>query len=488
MRTIVDNFPDGVVVVSDSSVVKYVNCAAEALFMRSRVEWIGCEFGYPLGDCEIQVSISNSETRVGEMRVRAIEWEGTPAHVVTIRDISERRRFAELERRLARADRRSSIGQLSASLAHEINNPTAFILANLTVMKEIIGDFETVFAAPRISRRLFEKYHLPQSLVDIREMLDDNALGLDRIRSFIREFKALSQETLEHVEMIDLNQVVATSAELVARRAGLCEPLKLGLGEIPMVVGDRLRLTQIVVHLIENAVAAVRTSGVEVAAVATAVEISTTHDLESVTVVVRDEGCGIPADNLRKIFEPLFTPNPERGIGLGLPVAAELASVHGGRIEVESKVGEGSWFRFILPRKSPLSLSEHTRGAAPGQVRARVLVIADDDGLGKEIVAMLGSAHDVMAGGASKDAFPRLDGDADYDVVLCDLTADSATVMRLHRELAERAPELAARFVFVAGDKPPESVERLVESARGRVVKKPLSGAILLDMVERMGR
>lgn len=493
LRTIVDKIADSVVVVTSDGIVRFVNPAAEALFGLPRDELVGSVFAYPMRDSAIAIVGAKGKTLRGEMRVSAIEWGGEPAHVATIRDISGRERLHELERQVNAANRRSSLAQLSSSIAHEINNPTAFILANLAVMKDIITDFEALFAEVRLSKKLLDRYQVTQSLGDVRDMLEDNSLGLDRIRSFIRDLKALAHDTLERIEMVDVNELVMLGCELMVVRWGQDVDFMCILGDAPAIAADRSRLMQVVVNLLDNAfqAAGAAGSGRERAGQSSGqrgmVEITTSCAADSIKVTIRDKGCGIPEDQLRDIFEPRFmAQGGQRGMGMGLAIAAEIASRHGGRIEVESELGQGSAFCLVLPTHTGLMLSETSKRAAPGQVRGRVLVVADDSLVRERIHEMLDADHDVVDTTGAR-ANEHVTSDSDYDAILCDLASSASEAVALQKSLSRQAPELAQRMVFFgAGDMPPR-IKRFIETSRVMVLERPLTAAILREVIERMG-
>jgi signal transduction histidine kinase len=372
LHTIVDTMADSVVIVTRDGIIRYVNRAAETLFERAADDLVGREFGYSVQDSEIALPGAQGEPgrqalghlgiglyRLAEMRVAHIEWQGQPAHVAIIRDISRRERLHAIERALLVADRRAAMAQLLSSIAHEINNPTAVLMTNLTVMKDILQDFENAFAEARISRKLLDKYQIPQSFDDMREILADNSQGLDRIRSFMREFKTLCQDGHHFIDMIDINEVVSLACDLFARRDRQGIRLVSELGELPRVAANGLALMQIVAILLDNAAQAIAVASEQGGSQPGTIDVNTWCDAGMITVAIRDTGCGIAGEHVDAILETLFmTGKGRRLMGMGLAVAQDIASSHGGRIEVTSQLGQGSEFRLIMPVDT---------GLAPGQ-------------------------------------------------------------------------------------------------------------------------
>lgn len=482
LRTIVESIADSVIVVTADGIIRYVNPAAEALFRRADRGLVGEPFAHPLKDSDIELPGAGDTSLTGEMRVVATEWEGQPAHVAIIRDITARQRLFLSERDLRVADRRSAIGHLAVNIAHEINNPTAFILANLSVMKDIAADFERLFKEARLSSALLDKYQIGQCLDDLREMLADNELGLSRIRSFVRELKGLSHDSPAVIEMVDLNQVITTACAMSQPCPGV--ELCTSLGDIPAIAGDRRKLTQLIWHLIDNAIHAVHDSERQTGLV----ELTSAVAGESVVVTVCDDGCGIPAEHIERIFEPFFIANPGKsGIGFGLPIALDIAGSHHGRIEVASQGNSGSSFRLTVPIETGLMLSDPRTSAAPGQVRARVLLVADDPSTGKHVGEYLGAMHDVIDPGSSQRALTHIGSDRDFDVVLCDASTLDGDVRALHAALSRQAPELATRMVFICSAASSRT-KSFLESTRAMILEKPLSRMLLREVIERMSR
>lgn len=488
LRNIVDRIADGILVVADSGIVRFANPAAEALFGSPRDQLVGRTFAYPLNDGaagEIEISSGNGAGGIAEMRVSRIQWQGQTAHLVALRDMSARLRTADLHHRLLRADKQAAIARLSASIAHEINNPAAFILANLAVMRDIADDFEAAFRESGIDRALQDKYQIEQSLDDLRDMVKDNQSGVERIRAFVRELRALAQESGGVVERLDINNVATTACDVAAGMIGRHVRLVRAFGPVPVIAGDRFRLQQVVVNLVLNAADAIASAE----AGGNLIEVTTSADRDSVRIAVRDTGRGVPEEHIHKIFDPLFVADPADGtLGMGLAIASEIVGNHGGRIEATSRVGEGSCFEVVLPRDTGLSPAEPEADAAPGQVRARVLLIEDDAAMRRSIRRTLEPYHDLVEAAGGAAALEIIARDRDYDVVLCALAMVEMDGPALFDAFEQRAPDLVARLIFIGDSSLTPRIRRFVESARVMVLEKPVSRTLLCDIIERRGR
>lgn len=483
LRNIVYSLTNGVLVVDEDSIVRFMNPAAEALLGRSFGDLVGSAFAHPVQDGGVS-EIEIDGERIAEMRIARTRWDGRPAFVVSLHDVSTRARVVDLHHRLLLADKRAAIARLSTSIAHEINNPAAFILANLAVMRDIADDFEAAFDEARTSRTILDKYQIAQSLDDLRDMVKDNEIGIERIRSFVRELRALAQEAGAPIERVDLNQVVASACDVATATVGRRVQLVCELGQMPEIAADRLRLTQVVLNLILNAAEA--TAGDRAR---DRVEVATSSDDESVRIAVRDTGRGVPEEHIDKIFDPLFVIDPAEGtLGMGLAVSSEIVSHHGGRIEVSSQAGEKTCFEIVLPRDTGLLPAEPGADATPGQVRARVLLVEDDNLMRRSIRRMLEPFHDVVEAAGGKAALEIVAQDRDYDVVLCALSMSEMDGPALFDRLQDGVPELAARTIFIGDSTIDPRIRRFVASSRAMVLDKPVSRTLLCDVIERWSR
>jgi signal transduction histidine kinase len=230
----------------------------------------------------------------------------------------------EKELQLAHGERLAAAGTLAAGLAHEINNPIAFVLANLnhlqTLRKEKNSDQE------------------------IEEVVLETQEGIARLRAIVDELLRLARTGERGSEPVQLARVVESVLPIVRHEARGRVRIETHLAYAPLVNGDPGRLGQVVLNLIQNAIHALTASDrhgtvrVSVAAVAAGVEL-----------LVEDDGPGIPDHVLPRIFEPFFTTKRHgEGTGLGLAVTAEIVSRHGGSIDVETSPA-GTRFRVTLP-------------------------------------------------------------------------------------------------------------------------------------------
>jgi two-component system NtrC family sensor kinase len=264
--------------------------------------------------------------RVSKVPMRINDTDVT--HVITIgEDITDAKRA---QTRIAQAEKLAALGQLAAGVMHEINNPLATIGACAETMVFQLQDGEV----PAPLREAFDEYcHIIDHEVHRCKRIVDGLLDFSRPKSDDRG-------------PVDMNEVVAHTLFLLkhhARFKRMTVETSVEATVDHIVRGNREQLVQVVMALLLNATDAMSDGG--------AIHIRTfARPVREVVTEVRDEGHGIPASELTRIFEPFYTTkSPGRGTGLGLSICYSIVADHGGRIEVESTVGEGSIFRICLP-------------------------------------------------------------------------------------------------------------------------------------------
>jgi signal transduction histidine kinase len=261
----------------------------------------------------------------------AQEWLRTRA-TEELSDSERLKVAAQHEIELARADRLSSLGQMAAGVAHELNNPLAYVLANL----ELLAEQPLTTASGDL----------------VRDAID----GVDRLKVIVRDLKDYSRFD-DDLTPVALEGVVRAGVRL-ARGELKRVDVRTELGACPLVQANEARLGQVVVNLLVNASQA----GAKEISVSTL----TDHGGNAV-LAVRDTGQGIPAELIRKVREPFFTTKPAGlGTGLGLSVCDQLVRQLGGVMTIESAVGVGTTVTLILP-PAPVpeeALSAWSRAAA----------------------------------------------------------------------------------------------------------------------------
>jgi two-component system, NtrC family, sensor kinase len=252
--------------------------------------------------------------------------------VVVLRDLRE---IEELRRRVLTQARLAAVGELAAGLAHEINNPLAFVRANLVQLERDWKLLCDPHALPTEQRRPIAE--------EGRELIEESLVGVNRAAEIVRGVRHFTHAGQPARELADLNELVEDAlAMLRPQMRSSALSLEFAPSPLPPVLCAPQELRQVFLNLLVNAIDAVKGRG--------HVTVSTRREPDAVSVEVRDDGCGIAPETLERIFDPFFTTKRVgEGTGLGLGIAWHIVESHGGRIEVESAPGAGATFRVRLP-------------------------------------------------------------------------------------------------------------------------------------------
>jgi len=243
------------------------------------------------------------------------------------------------QKKLLHSDRLASLGQLSASVAHEINNPISGVL-NLSMLMQ---------------RMLKDDGVPPNRLEEFRKYLSQVTNETTRVGRIVSDLLAFSRRSKPQRAAADLSRIVRATLSLVQHKMKLSNVVvEASLAEnLPPVQCDASQMQQVALNLLLNAAEATQSKSQRRVAVATAAEEG------AVILTVTDNGEGIQPENLARIFDPFFTTKADgKGVGLGLAVSYGIIQAHGGEIEVKSTVGQGTTFTVTLPVEQPAPASE----------------------------------------------------------------------------------------------------------------------------------
>jgi CheY-like chemotaxis protein len=370
----------------------------------------------------------------------------------------------------------ASVGTLAAGVAHEINNPLAFILANLEFA---VSELERTGADPEVLRALGEARD-----------------GSVRVREIVRDLRTFSRAESGAKERVDPRSLLQAAIGLAQNEIRHRARLEVDVGEVPVVLGPERRLVQVFVNLLVNAAQAIPEGRADQEVVRATVD--TAPDGRA-RIAISDSGSGIAPEVRARIFDPFFTTKPVGvGTGLGLAICHGIVSALGGEIHVESTPGRGSTFRVLLP---PAPLEETAAAPAPpeeavpapiaaaeGQDRGgRILVVDDDVLVGRAVGRMLSSRHAVVTRSSAREALDELGRGRDgYDVVLCDLMMPEMTGMELHARLRELDPALADRTIFITGGAFTPGASEFLARVPNPRLEKPFDPDRLRELVAGM--
>jgi PAS domain S-box-containing protein len=472
LHLLIEGFPDPVLVHSDNQVL-YVNPATvrylghesmDTLVRRPLLMMVPVEDhpammrhvaeardGLAARAQELRLLRKDGQEVVADLVTLGVTFDGQPALVTLARDFTERK---QMQARLMLSDRMASMGTMSAGIAHELNNPLSYVLANLDFVH---GDMQPG-PAPA------------EKVAEWREVLGETREGAERVRQIVRQLKSFSRVDENRQEPVDLHRVLDSVAQMAASEVRHRARLVKDYAPLPPVVGNDGKLFQVFLNLVINAAHAIPEGKVE----ANEIRLVTREDERGWAVVeVQDTGAGIRSEHLGRIFEPFFTTKPLGvGTGLGLPICHALVRAHGGDITVESTAGKGTTFRVVLPPSAGPGELTKTPVPVPSAAPPRVLIIDDEPAVAAALGRML-EGHQVEIAHGGPQALKLLLSQPGYDIIFCDLLMPERTGMDVYEEVAAQKPELAGRFIFMTGGGFTPRAREFIAGGHHRVLDKP---------------
>jgi two-component system NtrC family sensor kinase len=275
-------------------------------------------------------------------------------------------KLKQTQSNLIQNEKLASVGHLAAGIAHEINNPTAFVSSNLKTAEGYLKDISPVVAAYRQSVALLEQSaknafdgdqvqfildaikpiekstDVDFIMADLADIFAECREGTDRIRKIVADLKDFAHPGEPERNLADINQGLDSTINIVWNELKYKAELIKEYGDLPRINCYHQQINQVFLNLLVNAAHAIEKQGT--------IRIRTCAQGGNIEVHISDTGQGIPKQNLSKIFDPFFTTKAVgKGTGLGLSVAYGIIQKHRGKILVESEVGKGSHFTIILP-------------------------------------------------------------------------------------------------------------------------------------------
>lgn len=266
------------------------------------------------------------------------------------------------QQRLVQTEKLATLGQMVASVAHQLKTPLAFSKSNVFTAiqsldrmagpiersaymfrREVAGDADVTMPHDLNDLHLISAVgKIPDAMQAAQEMLGDVLIGMDQMSELVNHLHNFTQPDKNKTAPVNLNHTLTTAMyiakSVIPGKVRLVEAFE----DLPALEGHGSQLNQAFLNLIVNAAQAIRGSGT--------VTVSTRCDREHIVVCVVDTGSGIPNHALPRIFDPYFTTKPTgEGIGLGLTIAKSIVADHGGQIVVDTAVGVGSRFKVSLP-------------------------------------------------------------------------------------------------------------------------------------------
>jgi PAS domain S-box-containing protein len=264
------------------------------------------------------------------------------------------KKLEEAQNQLLQSERMASIGLLAAGVAHEINNPVAFVNSNIGSLEKYVTDMLSLLEAYEAAEADISE-SAKKNIAEIKANIDINFLrgdvltllaesadGVKRVTQIVRDLKSFSHVGEAERQCINIEEGLESTLRVVWNELKYKAQVVKEFGATPPIWCFPSQLNQVFMNLLVNAGQALGEKGTIV--------MRTGHDEASVWLEVQDDGKGIPPENLQRIFDPFFTTKPVgQGTGLGLSLSYGIVKKHGGAIEVASQVRQGTTFKVILP-------------------------------------------------------------------------------------------------------------------------------------------
>ena len=282
---------------------------------------------------------------------------------LSLRDITEKLRLEQeaalRQAQLLQSDKMASIGTLAAGIAHEINNPIAFILSNLGTLqkyRERLTEFVRLLeqtveqtASPELRQAISSQraeLKIDYVLKDLQDLISESISGAERVKKIVNDLKSFARPDTGEMTPTDLHECIEKTLSIVWNELKYTCIVEKKYGDIPLVTCNSQQMSQVFMNLLVNAAHAIQKQGTKQGTIT----IRTWQDGTTVCAAVSDTGCGIPPENLQRVFEPFFTTKEVgKGTGLGLSIVYDIIKKHHGDISVESEVGKGTTFTVRLP-------------------------------------------------------------------------------------------------------------------------------------------
>ena len=491
-RALIENAPDGVAILRGPNIVFLNAAAARMLGAESPEAALGLPITHFLhpDDAKLAAIRIGQLFRTGvrhpdpaEYRSRSLdgqelsveisaipsEYQGKPAVLAFARDVTERK---AIQTRLVEADRLAALGVLSAGIAHEINNPLAYLLLNLEYL----------------SRELPTLPQEPRKLEALMVRVRDACHGAERVASIVRDLRTFARADEGARGPVDVRAALESALNIAGNEIKQKAILVRDYEPVPNVEANPNRIEQVLLNLLLNAVQSLPDPELPDQEVRAKLR---EHDGQ-VLITIEDTGSGIPEELLAKIFDPFFTTKPVGvGTGLGLPICRSIVRGLGGEISVRSTLGQGSQFIVTLPASTarlPIKSSPPRVASVPPAKRGRILIVDDEISVARTLKALLQSEHEVTlaaSGNQALSAVEEAEG-AGFDVIMCDLMMPGMSGMELYERLKQERPGLEARMVFMTGGVSMDRAREFLATIANLTFEKPFDFDRLRSTLRRL--
>lgn len=345
LRKIIDNHPQTAVIMVSG--VNQPHRALDAVRLGA--------FDYLIKPCDLDVLELTVERALQhrELMLDARRYKGALEERVS-ELASQKAELQRLQAQIVHSEKMASLGQLAAGIAHELNNPAAFIYGNMDLLRQYLGELKELLDAysyleltpvdSEVIDAIKKKIDYENTVDDLSTISTDCHEGAKRINEIVQNLRVFTRLDEAEAQKTDVSEGIESTLRLLSRYFSTDKlTISRNYGELPLVDAFPGQLNQVWMNLLVNAAQSLGTEGGEIS-------ISTIAHAHAVEIVIADTGRGISPEHMRRIFDPFFTTKQVgEGMGLGLSICFSIVERHGGTIDVDSSVGSGTRFTVKLP-------------------------------------------------------------------------------------------------------------------------------------------
>ena len=447
-RAVTEASPDGIAIVQAGRVA-YANGSFQQLVVPASRDLPGVIADLPLDEPR-QVQLPSGVWV--EVRTIRVELPGeSDTHLLVVRDLTEQ---LEIQEKLIHTDRLAAVGTLAAGIAHEINNPLAYVIANIELCLDQLLEEPNPRAATLTPR------------------LQAAMQGAQRVRRIVRDLRTYSRESnTGEAATVAVDAAVASALSMAGGEIARCANLERDIAPGLQIAGMPSQVEQVFLNLVLNAAQAFPSASPD-----NRIRIRAREKDGSIAIEIEDNGPGIPDDVRSRIFDPFFTTKPVgQGTGLGLSISRNLVRLLHGQLELTSWAPGRTVFEVTLPKANTTASTERTG-------RRRVLVIDDED----EVLRLLEEAlsdDDVRTARDVESAIELLQTAGPFDAVLCDVIMGDVRGPEMRKRALAIDRSLASRWAYMTGAYASLSP---TERSECRVLEKPFELRAVRELVKTM--
>lgn len=419
-----------------------------------------------------------------DLSLAVVTAEGESSVLAIVRDATERHRVA---RQMLQNEKLAALGTLAAGVAHEVSNPTGYVLAGLGQLRTSVSTLQRVSSALRRCVQgadgALALAELDRQIAEALDLVRRSTEGTERIRDIVRDLKNLARMDDGDASRVRIHQCLDTAIGMavheIRSRARVEREYAPGL---PDLVANPGRLHQVFLNLLHNAAQSMPEGHAD----ENVISVRTQLDGSRLRIDVTDTGLGIDPEVLPRIFEPFFTTKTVGvGTGLGLSICQDIVQRMGGEIRVDSTLGEGSTFSVFLPLRASRSIPPTVVAREiAASARGKLLVVDDEPNYLFTYQVLLKPLHEVTTALGGRGALELLSlPDRHFDAIVCDLAMADVDGIDLYRYVAEKMPGMQHRMIFVTGGATTERAMEFLAEVRNHRLEKPFEPEELMHTI-----